>query len=110
MWGGGGGGEAGGRGGAYCFYADPVGVTYSLQSISLMNGWIFAKLTQMLMTLTLFSRSHEDLDCWKRLELDCWKRLENCFSAPYLLKEQMDFDHTCRSRLLGHVKELIRFW
>ena len=29
---------------------------------------------------------------------------------PYLLKEQMDFDHTCTSRLLGHVKELIRFW
>ena len=40
----------------------------------------------------------------------CWKRLENCLSAPYLLKEQMDFDHTCTSRLLGHIKELIRYW
>ena len=47
--------------------------------------------------MTPFSRSHEDLDCWKRLE--------NCLSAPYLLKEQMDLDHTCTSRLLGQVKE-----
>ena len=52
------------------------------------------------MTLTPFSRSHEDLDCWKMLE--------NCLSAPYLPKEQMDFDHTCTSILLGHVKEMIR--
>ena len=61
------------------------------------------------MTLTPFSRSQKDLDCWKMLE-NCLsaKMLENCLSAPYLLKEQMDFDHTCTSRLLGHVKELIR--
>ena len=51
------------------------------------------------MTVTPFSRSHE---C-----LDCWKRLENCLSAPFLLKEQMDFDHICTFRLLGHVKELV---
>ena len=54
------------------------------------------------MTMTPFSRSHKDLDCWKKLE--------NCLSAPCLLKEQVDFDHTCTSRLLGYVKELIKFW
>ena len=53
------------------------------------------------MTLTLFSRSHEDLDCWKMLE--------NCLSASCLLKEQMDFDQSCTSRLLGHVKKIIKF-
>ena len=51
--------------------------------------------------MTLPPRSQEDLDCWKKLE--------NCLSAPYLLKEQMDFDHTCTSRLLGHVKEWLYF-
>ena len=49
------------------------------------------------MILTPFSRSHEDLNCWKTLK--------NGLSAPCLLKEHMDFDHTCTSRLLGHVKE-----
>ena len=36
--------------------------------------------------------------------------LENGLSASYLLKEWIDFNQTCTSILLGHVKELIRFW
>ena len=94
------------RGGHTVLSADPVGVgvlvsvASCLHSISLMNGWNLAKLTQI--NHLPFSRSHKDLDCWKRLE--------NCLSAHYLLKEQMDFDHTCTSRLLEHEKELIRFW
>ena len=36
--------------------------------------------------------------------------LENGSSAPYLMKECMDFDHTCTTILLWHEKELIRFW
>ena len=66
--------------------ADPVGVSVSvlvgvsvascLHSISLMNEWILAKLTQIYHRvgkkcwldfgdLTPFSSSHEGLDCWK---------------------------------------------
>ena len=60
------------------FSADPVGVGVAscLHSISLLNGQILAKLTQIyhwegenadqiLVTLTPFSRSQEGLDCWK---------------------------------------------
>ena len=36
--------------------------------------------------------------------------LENGLSAPYLMKEQMDFDQTCTTILLWHEKEMIRFW
>ena len=68
-------------------------------ALSLSGGKM---LSTFLMTLIPFSRSHEDLNYWKMLV--------NCLSAPYLLKEQMDFDSTCTSRLLGHVKELIGFW
>ena len=47
--GGGGGGVGGWRGGHIVFNADPVGfgVASCLHSISLMNGWILAKLTQI---------------------------------------------------------------
>ena len=38
------------------------------------------------------------------------KWLENGLSAPYLPKKFMDFDQTCTSVLLGHIKELLRFW
>ena len=107
-------------GGHIVFSADPVGVRVSvcvrvcvssfLHSISLMNRWILIRFIiewgknaeYILMTLIPFSRSHEDINYWKMLV--------NCLSAPYLLKEQIDFDNTCTSRLLGHVKELIGFW
>ena len=88
------------RGGGHTvFSADIVGVGVSVascvHSISLMNGWIMAKLTKIyhwvgknadkILTLTPFSRSHEDLDCWKKLE--------NCLCAPYLMTEKnwLDF-------------------
>ena len=99
--------------------------------------------------LTLFSRSHKGLDCWKMaclhpiswrngwiltklVHLYCcdieknWvdfggfdpiikvtgglRLLENGLSAPYLLKEWMDFDQTCAAILFGQGQELIRFW
>ena len=34
---------------------------------------------------------------------------ENGLSAPYLMKEWMDFDQTCSTILLWHEQELIRF-
>ena len=68
------------------FSADPVGVGVAscLHSISLMNDGFWPNLHKfiiglgknddyILMTLTPFSRSHKDLDCWKRLE--------NCLSV-----------------------------
>ena len=36
--------------------------------------------------------------------------LEDGLSAPYLMKEWMDFNQTCTAILLWYVKELIRFW
>ena len=35
---------------------------------------------------------------------------ENGLSAPYLMKEWLDFDQICITILLWHEKELIRFW
>ena len=35
--------------------------------------------------------------------------LGNGLSAPFLLKEWVDFDKTCTAILLGHAKELIIF-
>ena len=44
----GGGGEWGGGGGKHIvFSADPVGVAFCLHSVSLLNGQILAKLTQI---------------------------------------------------------------
>ena len=101
------------------------------------------------MTLTLFSRSQGNSDCWKMAcphlisRMNGWiltklahlyccdmeknwldfgdldpifkvtqglRLLKNGLSAPYLMKEWMDFDQTCTTVLLWHEKELIRFW
>ena len=85
------------------------GISSCLHTISLLNGQILAKLTQV------YHREAEK--CWLDFgDLDPifkvtgWLRLlENGLSAHYLLKEWIDFNQTCTSTLLGHVKELIRF-
>ena len=108
MGGGGGGGEH------IVFSADPVGVGGGVascpHSISLLNGQILAKLTQIY--------HWEGEKCW--LDFDDLdpifkvtgglRLLENGLSTPCLLNEWIDFNQTCTSILLGHVKELIRFW
>ena len=97
------------------FSADPVGVSgvgggaSCPHSISLLNGHILAKLTQ------IYHWVGEK--CWLDFgDLDPifkvtggLRLLENDLSTSYLLKEWIDFNQTCTSILLGHVKELIRF-
>ena len=98
------------------FSADPVGVgvvvgiAFCPHSISLLNGHILAKLTQIY--------HWEGEKCW--LDFGDFdpifkvtgglRLLENGLSASYLFKEWIDFNQTCTSIFLGHVKELIRFW
>ena len=79
-------------------------------SVSLLNGQILAKLTQIChwegeKCLLDFG----DLDPIFKVTGGL-RLLENGLSASYLLKEWIDFNQTCTSILLGHVKELIRFW
>ena len=109
----GGGGWVGeGGGGHIVFSADPVGVGIAScpHSIYLLNRHILAKLTQIY--------HWEGKKCWLDFgDLDPifkvtggLRLLENGLSASCLLKEWIDFNQTCTSILLGHVKELIRFW
>ena len=98
------------------FSADPVGGSVGVgvasrpHSISLLNGHILVKLTQIY--------HWEGEKCWLDFGvLDPIFRvtgglrlLEKSLSTPYLLKEWIDFNQTRTSILLGHVKELIRFW
>ena len=51
-----------------------------------------------MVTLTPFSRSHKGL-----------RLLANGLSAPYLMKEWLDFDQTCTSILLWHEKNWLDF-
>ena len=97
-------------GGHIVFSADPVGIASCPHSISLLNGRILAKLTLIY--------HWEEEKCWLDFgDLDPifkvtggLRLMENGLSASYLLKERIDFNQTCTSILLGHVKELIRFW
>ena len=102
----------GGWGGHIVFSADPVGVGIAScpHSISLLDGHILAKLTQIYhwegeKCLLDFG----DLDLIFKVTR-ALRLLENGLSAPHLLKELIDFNQTCTSILLGHVKEQIRFW
>ena len=78
--------------------------------IYLLNGQILAKLTQVY--------HWEGGKCWLEFgDLDPifkvtggLRFLENGLSVSYFLKEWIDFNQTCTSILLGHVKELIKFW
>ena len=81
-----------------------------LHPISRMNGWILTKLVH------LYCRDREenlldfgDLDPIFKVTQGL-RLLENGMSAPYLMKEWMDFDQACTTILLWHEKELVRFW
>ena len=55
-----------------------------------------------LMTLTLFSRSH-----WY---FETQILIEKCLCVHYPLNRHLEFDQSNSSTLLGHGKEVIRFW
>ena len=77
-----------------------------------MNGWILAKHTNLSLGGGKMMIDFGDIDPIFKVKrgLRFLEMAGKGFSAPYLLKEQMDFDQTCTSVLLGHGKELIRFW
>ena len=81
-----------------------------LHPISWRNGWslaIFAQIycCDMKKNWLDFSDLASIFKVTQGLRL-----LENGLSAPYPMKEWMDFDQTCTTILLWHGKELIRFW
>ena len=81
-----------------------------LHPVSWRNGWILTKLAQlycwhMQMNWLYFGYLDPIFKVTWGLRL-----LENGLSAPYLLKERMDFDQTCKSILLWYGKELVLLW
>ena len=56
----------------------------------------------VLVTLTYFSRSLQDLHC------QIWAK--RCFCAQYLMNQPADFNQICMDITFGHDKKLSRFW
>ena len=78
--------------------------------VSWRNGWILTKLAQLYCwDIQKNWLDFGDLDPIFKVTWGL-RLLENGSSAPYLLKEWMDFDQTCTSILHWHGKELIRFF
>ena len=84
--------------------------TDCLHPISWMNEWILTKLVNLYCcNMEKSWLDFGDLDPIFKVTGGL-RLLENGLNAPYLLKEQMDFDQTCTAILLWLEKELIRFW
>ena len=95
----------------YCFKF--VSVASCLHSVSLMNGWILAKLTQIYHWVgEKYWLDFDDLDPIFKVTQGqiVGKGWKIACTHPISWRNKMDFDHTCTSRLLENVKELIRFW
>ena len=81
-----------------------------LHPISRMNAWILTKLVHLYCCdIEKNWLDLGDLDPIFKVTQGL-RLLENGMSAPYLMKEWMDFDETCTTILLLHEKELVRFW